>query len=120
MISSKAVYVDDAGNHSNSDEPPRFDGPITRDAADDRTGRRRLHDAREGYGANKVAAERVLLDSGLPVTRAAPVEDPRQRRVAARASGSSSSGCSTGVRPSCWRIAARASTTRPRRRTSPR
>ena len=28
MISSKAVYVDGAGNHSNSDVPPRFDGPI--------------------------------------------------------------------------------------------
>src|SRR5262245_27346343 len=28
MISSKAVYVDAAGNHSNSVEPPRFDGPI--------------------------------------------------------------------------------------------
>src|SRR2546428_14165652 len=29
MISSKAVYVDGAGNHSNSDAPPRFDGPIS-------------------------------------------------------------------------------------------
>ena len=34
MISSKAVYVDAAGNHSNSDVEPRFDGPIRRDAAD--------------------------------------------------------------------------------------
>jgi nucleoside-diphosphate-sugar epimerase len=67
MISAKAVYVDAAGNHANSDEPPRFDGPITEDQptmapsdVDYRT--------REGYGANKVAAEQVLLDSGLPVT----------------------------------------------------
>src|SRR4051794_69978 len=29
MISSKAVYVDDEGNHSNSDSPPRFATPIT-------------------------------------------------------------------------------------------
>ena len=26
------------------------------------------HESREGYGANKVAAEHVLLDSGRPVT----------------------------------------------------
>jgi nucleoside-diphosphate-sugar epimerase len=67
LISSKAVYVDDAGNHSNSDSPPRFDGPIRETqptlppGAGDYT-------TREGYGANKVAAERVLLDSGAPVT----------------------------------------------------
>ncbi|HST14710.1 MAG TPA: NAD-dependent epimerase/dehydratase family protein [Gaiellaceae bacterium] len=67
LISSKAVYVDDAGRHSNSDEPPSFDAPITEAQptlppgdGDYRT--------REGYGANKVAAERVLLDSGRPVT----------------------------------------------------
>jgi nucleoside-diphosphate-sugar epimerase len=67
MLSSKAVYVDDAGRHSNSDESPHFDGPVRETQAtvapadgDYRT--------REGYGANKVAAERVLLDSGLPVT----------------------------------------------------
>jgi nucleoside-diphosphate-sugar epimerase len=67
MISSKAVYVDHAGNHSNSDVPPVFDGPI---------GERQPtlapgggdHTTREGYGTSKVAAEQVLLDSGLPVT----------------------------------------------------
>lgn len=31
MISSKAVYVDDAGRHANSAEPPIFTGPITED-----------------------------------------------------------------------------------------
>ena len=67
MISSKAVYVDDAGRHSNSDESPRFNAPVNESQptlapgdGDYRT--------REGYGANKVAAERVLLDSGHPVT----------------------------------------------------
>ena len=67
MISSKAVYVDAAGNHSNSAVAPLFDGPIRESqptlapgAGDFMTG--------EGYGPNKVAAEQVLLDSGLPVT----------------------------------------------------
>jgi nucleoside-diphosphate-sugar epimerase len=67
MISSKAVYVDDAGNHSNSATAPQFDGPIRETQPTVAPG-----DAdymtREGYGANKVAAEQVLLDSGLPVT----------------------------------------------------
>jgi nucleoside-diphosphate-sugar epimerase len=67
MISSKAVYVDEAGNHSNSVVAPHFDGPVHESQATmapsnvDRS-------TRGGYGANKVAAENVLLDSGLPVT----------------------------------------------------
>lgn len=67
MISAKAVYVDDEGRHVNSPSPPRFAGPVTEDqptmapgCSDFRT--------REGYGANKVAAEQTLLDSGLPIT----------------------------------------------------
>jgi nucleoside-diphosphate-sugar epimerase len=67
MISSKAVYVDEAGRHVNSVDPPRFRGPIGESqptvapaGGDFRT--------REGYAANKVAAEQVLLDSGAPVT----------------------------------------------------
>ncbi|MFB9236182.1 NAD-dependent epimerase/dehydratase family protein [Plantactinospora siamensis] len=67
MISSKAVYVDDAGNHSNSADPPRFAGPVTEDQPTVRPGDM-PYDSPEGYGANKVAAEQVLLDSGLPVT----------------------------------------------------
>lgn len=68
MISSKAVYVDEAGHHVNSEVPAQFAGPITEaqptmaPAADDN------YQSREGYGACKVAAERVLLDGGLPVT----------------------------------------------------
>jgi nucleoside-diphosphate-sugar epimerase len=67
MLSSKAVYVDSAGNHVNSGVAPRFDTPVREDnptmepAAGD-------YDSPEGYGANKVAAERALLDSGHPVT----------------------------------------------------
>ncbi|MFC4856847.1 NAD-dependent epimerase/dehydratase family protein [Actinophytocola glycyrrhizae] len=68
MISTKAVYVDAAGNHVNSATAPHFDGPIResqptmapREDIDYRSG--------DGYGASKVAAERVLLDSGHPVT----------------------------------------------------
>jgi nucleoside-diphosphate-sugar epimerase len=67
MISSKAVYVDAAGHHSNSATAPRFDGPIFETqptmAPSDAD-----YTTREGYGANKVAAEQVLLDSGRPVT----------------------------------------------------
>jgi nucleoside-diphosphate-sugar epimerase len=67
MISSKAVYVDDAGRHSNSDESPVFGGPVT-ETQPTLTPGDGDYRTREGYGANKVAAERVLLDSGRPVT----------------------------------------------------
>jgi len=67
MISSKAVYVDDAGRHSNSDASPSFGGPVTETQATLAPGDGDYR-TRDGYGANKVAAERVLLDSGLPVT----------------------------------------------------
>ena len=70
MLSSKAVYVDADGNHANSELPPCFPVPISEDqptlspaGADHAT-----FDSAEGYGAHKVAAEHVLLDSGLPVT----------------------------------------------------
>ncbi|MGO8961603.1 MAG: NAD-dependent epimerase/dehydratase family protein [Streptosporangiaceae bacterium] len=81
VISSKAVYADAAGNHPNSDTPPRFDGPITEEqqtvAPSDIDYR-----SREGYGANKVAAEQVLLDSGSPVTvvRPSKVHGPGAQR----------------------------------------
>ncbi|MGO4805288.1 NAD-dependent epimerase/dehydratase family protein [Arthrobacter sp. 2MCAF15] len=67
MLSSKAVYVDAAGNHVNSDAPPRFDAPILESNPTMVPGAGK-YDSREGYGANKVAAEHALLDSGHPVT----------------------------------------------------
>jgi nucleoside-diphosphate-sugar epimerase len=67
MISSKAVYVDDAGNHVNSPSRPRFPGPVTENQPTVEPGDM-PYDSPQGYGANKVAAEHVLLDSGLPVT----------------------------------------------------
>jgi nucleoside-diphosphate-sugar epimerase len=67
MISSKAVYVDDAGNHSNSDVAPHFDGPIRETQATVGPGDGD-YTTREGYAANKIAAEQVLLGSGRQVT----------------------------------------------------
>lgn len=66
MISSKAVYIDDAGRHANTDAP-RFAGPEARPSRPWRRGSMD-YNSRAGYRANKVAAEQVLLDSGLPVT----------------------------------------------------
>nr|WP_221374800.1 NAD-dependent epimerase/dehydratase family protein [Actinoplanes polyasparticus] len=67
MISSKAVYVDGEGNHVNSAAPPRFDAAVTEQQATLKPGDM-PYNSPQGYGANKVAAELVLLDSGLPVT----------------------------------------------------
>ncbi|GAB1510902.1 NAD-dependent epimerase/dehydratase family protein [Actinophytocola sp. KF-1] len=68
MISTKAVYVDDAGNHVNSDDTPDFGGPVDESRPTMAPREDVDHLSRDGYGANKVAAERVLLDSGHPVT----------------------------------------------------
>jgi nucleoside-diphosphate-sugar epimerase/SAM-dependent methyltransferase len=67
MISTKAVYADAAGHHTNSAIAPRFGGPISETQRTMAPGGGDYM-TREGYGANKVAAEQVLLDSGLPVT----------------------------------------------------
>lgn len=67
MLSSKAVYVDPDGRHVNSDIAPNFAVPIREDQPTMSPGNSD-YNSREGYGANKVAAEQTLLDSGLPVT----------------------------------------------------
>lgn len=67
MVSSKAVYVDGDGRHSNSPESPRFGEPV-RENQPTMAPSVGDHMTRNGYGANKVVAEQVLLDSGLPVT----------------------------------------------------
>jgi len=81
MISSKAVYVDRDGNHSNSDTKPRFDGPISETQPTMAPGSGDYMSP-EGYGANKVAAEQVLLDSGCPVTvlRPSKIHGPGSRQ----------------------------------------
>jgi len=67
MISSKAVYVDGAGRHSNSDAPPCFDAPIT-EAQPTLRPNDLPFNSRAGYGANKIAAEEVLLERPNPVS----------------------------------------------------
>lgn len=67
LISSKAVYVDAAGNHANSDAAPDFGGPVPETQPTLPPGDMD-HDSREGYGPNKVAAELVAADSGLPIS----------------------------------------------------
>jgi nucleoside-diphosphate-sugar epimerase len=66
FISSKAVYVDEQGRHSNSLEPPVFSLPVTEEQAT-MTPSDVDYNSGEGYGANKVAAEHVVLDSGMAV-----------------------------------------------------
>jgi nucleoside-diphosphate-sugar epimerase len=67
LISSKAVYVDAAGNHANSDTPPDYGGPISESQPTLPPGDMD-YQTREGYGPNKVAAELVALESGLPIS----------------------------------------------------
>ncbi|MBB5868251.1 nucleoside-diphosphate-sugar epimerase [Allocatelliglobosispora scoriae] len=83
MISSKAVYVDADGNHSNTDTPPRFDGPITEAQPTMAPGDGDFN-SREGYGANKIAAEQLLLGSGHPVTVLRPSKIHGEGAVRAR------------------------------------
>lgn len=68
MFSSKAVYVDAEGRHINSPDRPRFGGPVREDASTLEPAWDGAYQSREGYGRNKVAAERVLLESGHPVS----------------------------------------------------
>lgn len=68
LISSRAVYADAEGNHVNSDVPPHFAAPITEDQPTLAPTTDIDYRSREGYGANKVAAEQVVLESGLPVS----------------------------------------------------
>ena len=67
QISSKAVYVDDHGRHSNSAEKPVYDRPVPETQPTLPPGDMPYASA-EGYGPNKVMAERVLLESGAPAS----------------------------------------------------
>jgi nucleoside-diphosphate-sugar epimerase len=69
MISTKLVYVDPAGRPANAPLAPRFDGPIRETSATLLPGSVSGATAPTvHFGANKVAAEQVLLESGAPVT----------------------------------------------------
>jgi nucleoside-diphosphate-sugar epimerase len=68
VLSSKAVYVDRRGRHSNSPEAPDFEGPVTEGQPVLEPDWSGDYDSAEGYGRNKVAVEQVLLESDLPVS----------------------------------------------------
>lgn len=67
MISTKAVYVDGNGRHSNSEDPPRFESPIAESQSTLRPNDA-PYNSPQGYGPNKVAAEETLLASSYPIT----------------------------------------------------
>ncbi len=67
FVSSRAVYVDEQGRHTNSLDKPVFGGPVT-ELQPTVTAGDADPTSRDGYAAVKVAAEQVLLDHGAPVT----------------------------------------------------
>lgn len=72
-ISSRAVYIDADGRHINGDEPPRFPVPLPESNPTVSPAGEDVNPySREGYAASKMGVERVLLDSGLPVTLIRP------------------------------------------------
>jgi len=91
MLSSKAVYVDEQGRHTNSLEKPMFPVPISERQPTVPPGEGDPT-SRDGYAANKVAAEHLLLDHGAPVTVLRPskvygvgISRPREWFVVRRA-----------------------------------
>ena len=67
-LSSKAVYVDAHGCHSNSDDPPDFGGPVVETTATLEPDFSGEYQSRLGYGTNKVAMEQTLLAASCPVS----------------------------------------------------
>jgi nucleoside-diphosphate-sugar epimerase len=67
QISSKAVYVDEEGRHSNSPRKPVFTRPVPETQRTLPPGDMPYASA-EGYGPNKVHAEQILLESGAPAS----------------------------------------------------
>ena len=78
VLSSKAVYVDHRGRHSNSAEAPDFQGLVTEEQPVLEPDFSGDYNSTEGYGRNKVAAEQVLLGSGAPISvlRASRIHGP--------------------------------------------
>jgi nucleoside-diphosphate-sugar epimerase len=79
VLSSKAVYVDDHGRHSNSARPPRFAGPVSEQQQVLEPDFSGAFQSREGYGANKVAAELTLRESeaAVSILRPSRIHGPR-------------------------------------------
>ena len=116
MISSKAVYVDDSGRHSNSEDAPRFDGPIDEERRPWPPGRATT--TRPRATARTRSRPRTSCSTAASPS---PSSGPRRSTVSARtrrANGSSSSACSTGAPQSSSLTEAQASTIRPPPRTS--
>ncbi|MBC3761008.1 NAD-dependent epimerase/dehydratase family protein [Quadrisphaera oryzae] len=68
VLSSKAVYTDARGRHSNSDHPPDFGGPVGEDTPTLPPDWSGAYDSREGYGRNKAAVEEVYRGADVPVS----------------------------------------------------
>lgn len=66
-LSARAVYVDSRGRHLNSKEAPEWDGPTT-ESQPTMPFHGEEFASREGYGANKAEAERVLMAAGARVS----------------------------------------------------
>lgn len=87
VVSSRAVYVDDAGRHINGDDAPRFPVPLRETnptVAPAPAGADPF--SREGYAPGKAAVEREALNSGLPVSvvRPSKVHGPWARNARTR------------------------------------
>ena len=117
LISSKAVYVDEAGHHSNSAVRPDFGGPVreTQPTPDPGAGTTRL---RRATGRTRSRPSSCWTAA----CRSACCARPRStaRGPGSPGSGGSSSGCWTAGPWSSSRTAVRAWTIRPRPPTSRR
>lgn len=82
MLSAKAVYVDTHGRHLNSPVPPVWEGRTT-EQQPTMSYHGEPHDSREGYGANKAEAERVLVAEGerVSVLRPSKIHGPGARQA---------------------------------------
>jgi nucleoside-diphosphate-sugar epimerase len=82
MLSAKAVYVDSRGRHLNSEETPQWDGP-TKESQPTMPFHGESYASRDGYGANKAEAERVLMACGarVSVLRPSKIHGPGVRQM---------------------------------------
>ena len=96
MISSKAVYVDDHGNHTNSPVPPHFDGPVAETQPTMTAGDGDFQ-TREGYGVTR-SPPRMCCSTAAPGSPCYARPKSTGPADSGHASGCSLSGYSTGAR----------------------
>ncbi|TNM61117.1 NAD-dependent epimerase/dehydratase family protein [Streptomyces sp. NP160] len=119
VVSSKAVYRDAQGRHSNSDEAPDFGGPVTEDTptlAPDWSG---AYDSRAGYGPTRRRWRRCTAVRTCRSPCCAR-RGSTARGTPTRASSGWSTGCWPASAPSASRTPRAPATTRRPPRTSPR